>query len=358
MFLKGVEVKIENGVQERYFLCTDFAGSLTAFLPCCRAGEWMIYLGAQDLNANEDGRVTVTTRNGIVHSGYSSQTLNNDVALLNLGSAVSLSSKSPSLSLCLSLTRLCWPSSSFVSCADFIQTVNLASSNTGDLNGSGVTVSGWGKTSDCKCRCLPALVYFSSSFVRCRICGGQESYVCVTVEQPAAPSAPRWITLVWPSSPTASVPATTEASSCRPPSAAREPPVAAPATWVPPQSPTPTPFYGASSFFFSTTSFLSLPLSNVDGLIDDSFRWPRLFVVVAGWQRRSSGGGQRRLHPGGSRELRVQRRMRQRCSFGIRQSLLLQILDPVQLWSLESASWTDFGSLTQPRSMVEKIINK
>ena len=45
------------------------------------------------MSSSETGRVTVQSTSKIVHSSYNSQTLANDIALVRLPSAVSLSSK-------------------------------------------------------------------------------------------------------------------------------------------------------------------------------------------------------------------------------------------------------------------------
>ncbi|KAJ9580605.1 hypothetical protein L9F63_024220 [Diploptera punctata] len=86
--------------------------------------RFTVYLGAQALSATESGRVVVTSTTKVVHSGYSTSTLNNDIALVRLPSAVSLT--------------------------QFIQTVALPSSAmaSNTFAGQTITVSGWGRISD------------------------------------------------------------------------------------------------------------------------------------------------------------------------------------------------------------------
>ncbi|GLH16640.1 Blast:Serine proteases 1/2 [Gryllus bimaculatus] len=54
--------------------------------------SFTVYLGAQDISsASEEGRVVVTTRSKIVHSGYLVLLPPNDIALIDLGQDVPLS---------------------------------------------------------------------------------------------------------------------------------------------------------------------------------------------------------------------------------------------------------------------------
>ncbi|KAK7869888.1 hypothetical protein R5R35_006690 [Gryllus longicercus] len=89
----------------------------------CASGisRFTVYLGAQNLQVNEAGRLVISTTSKIVHSGYNGNTLNNDIAVINLNQDVSLSS--------------------------YIQPIRFAS---GSATYAGITarVSGWGRTSD------------------------------------------------------------------------------------------------------------------------------------------------------------------------------------------------------------------
>ncbi|KAK7790018.1 hypothetical protein R5R35_012979 [Gryllus longicercus] len=79
-----------------------------------------VYLGAQNLNNNENGRQIITTSQKIVHSGYNSNTLNNDIALVNLGQNVAFTT--------------------------YIQAIQLASGSA-TYAGNTARASGWGRTS-------------------------------------------------------------------------------------------------------------------------------------------------------------------------------------------------------------------
>jgi hypothetical protein len=52
-----------------------------------------VRLGANRIDTTESGSVVVTSRSSIVHSQYDSNTINNDIAVVRLPSAVSLTSK-------------------------------------------------------------------------------------------------------------------------------------------------------------------------------------------------------------------------------------------------------------------------
>ncbi|XP_067007159.1 brachyurin [Anabrus simplex] len=118
--------------------------------------RFTVYLGAQSLSASESGRVTVTTTSKIVHSGYSSSTLNNDIALVRLPSAVALS--------------------------NYIKLVNLPSysqaSNT--FAGQSVRVSGWGKVSDASTSVSNTLNYVDLSVVTNAVCRNSYGNIIVS----------------------------------------------------------------------------------------------------------------------------------------------------------------------------------
>ncbi|XP_049947933.1 brachyurin-like [Schistocerca serialis cubense] len=85
---------------------------------------WAVILGGIRRSGSESGRVTINTRSTTVHSGYNANTLNNDIAVIFLGTNVQLSS--------------------------YIALVNLPSrSQAGNsFEGQTATVSGWGLTAD------------------------------------------------------------------------------------------------------------------------------------------------------------------------------------------------------------------
>ncbi|GFG34450.1 hypothetical protein Cfor_05035 [Coptotermes formosanus] len=91
---------------------------------CAQGSQYQIVLGRRILNSN-DG-VSLLTSNKLVHSGYDSDNLRNDLALLRLPSAVTLTTN--------------------------IKPVNLPSSSQASDTFEGVTavVSGFGKTSEKK----------------------------------------------------------------------------------------------------------------------------------------------------------------------------------------------------------------
>ncbi|KAJ9580604.1 hypothetical protein L9F63_024219 [Diploptera punctata] len=95
---------------------------LTAAHCAQSVSRFTVYLGAQALSASESGRVIVTSTSKIVHASYNPSTIANDIALIRLPSAVSLTS--------------------------FIQTIALPgrSLSSNSFAGSTVTVSGWGRT--------------------------------------------------------------------------------------------------------------------------------------------------------------------------------------------------------------------
>ncbi|XP_046988529.1 brachyurin-like [Schistocerca americana] len=85
---------------------------------------WAVSLGGIRRSGSESGHVTINTRSTTVHSGYNANTLNNDIAVIFLGTNVQLSS--------------------------YIALVNLPSrSQAGNsFEGQSATVSGWGLTAD------------------------------------------------------------------------------------------------------------------------------------------------------------------------------------------------------------------
>ncbi|GJQ67470.1 hypothetical protein Trydic_g8308 [Trypoxylus dichotomus] len=86
------------------------------------ASQFTLYFGGVTLADQEDGRLSQYTSTAIVHEGYSSSSLNNDIALIQLSQPLTFN--------------------------DRIQPVTLP--QRGDVVGAGVpvTVSGWGRTSD------------------------------------------------------------------------------------------------------------------------------------------------------------------------------------------------------------------
>ncbi|XP_067003861.1 brachyurin [Anabrus simplex] len=82
-----------------------------------------ITLGATSISSTQSGAITQSTRNKIQHSSYNANTINNDISLLRLTSAVSSST--------------------------YISPVRLPRSSQAsqDFAGSAVRISGWGRTS-------------------------------------------------------------------------------------------------------------------------------------------------------------------------------------------------------------------
>jgi hypothetical protein len=63
-------------------VCNHFSGS-----------SYEVILGANRLDSNEAGSQTLVSRSSIVHSGYNSNTINNDIAVVELPSAVATTSE-------------------------------------------------------------------------------------------------------------------------------------------------------------------------------------------------------------------------------------------------------------------------
>lgn len=61
----------------------------------CRS-QFQILVGGHSLSASNDGSVTVLTSSKVVHSGYNTQTLQNDIAVLKFPNPVTLGGEQPS----------------------------------------------------------------------------------------------------------------------------------------------------------------------------------------------------------------------------------------------------------------------
>jgi hypothetical protein len=66
-----------------------------------------VRLGANRIDTTESGAVVVTSRSSIVHSQYNANTLNNDIAVIQLPSAVTLSSKYHSVLINVTVRFVC-----------------------------------------------------------------------------------------------------------------------------------------------------------------------------------------------------------------------------------------------------------
>ncbi|XP_063923939.1 brachyurin-like [Zophobas morio] len=114
------------------------------------------YLGVTSLS--DSSRVTAQASRAVVHPSYSSSTLANDIALLQLSSSVSSSS--------------------------YISTVSLGTSTLG--TGVAVTVSGWGRTSDSSSSISQTLNYVGLTTISNTVCAQtygsiiQSGIVCCT----------------------------------------------------------------------------------------------------------------------------------------------------------------------------------
>ncbi|KAI4465915.1 chymotrypsin-related [Holotrichia oblita] len=95
---------------------------LTAAHCALGASQFTLYFGGITLDNFESGREQRVTTTAIVHPGYSSATLNNDIALIRIDNPIQFN--------------------------DRIQPISMPAR--GDVTGAGVTVtvSGWGRTSD------------------------------------------------------------------------------------------------------------------------------------------------------------------------------------------------------------------
>nr|CAD7207072.1 unnamed protein product [Timema douglasi] len=124
-----------------------------------RVSTFTVTLGSTSRTSAESGSVTQTLRSAVIHSGYNSATVANDIALLRLTSAVASSSV-------IAPVRL--PSYS-------------QASNT--FVGSGARVSGFGRISSSNSNVSPNLLYADVSIIansECakRFSGIQSSNIC------------------------------------------------------------------------------------------------------------------------------------------------------------------------------------
>ncbi|KAJ3652788.1 hypothetical protein Zmor_018721 [Zophobas morio] len=106
------------------------------------------YLGVTSLS--DTSRVTAQASRAVVHPSYSSTTLANDIALLQLSTSVSSSS--------------------------YISTISLATSTLG--TGVSVTVSGWGRTSDSSSSISQTLNYVGLTTISNTACGTTIQSTC------------------------------------------------------------------------------------------------------------------------------------------------------------------------------------
>jgi secreted trypsin-like serine protease len=74
---------------------------------CFSGSIYELTLGANQVNNPESGSVVVTSRNSIVHESYNENTINNNIAVIRLTSAVSLSSKCYSTLINITVRFLC-----------------------------------------------------------------------------------------------------------------------------------------------------------------------------------------------------------------------------------------------------------
>ncbi|KDR11874.1 Chymotrypsin BI [Zootermopsis nevadensis] len=109
----------------------------------CAGSTYELRLGANRVDSIESGAVVVNSRNSIVHGSYNENTINNDIAVIRLTAAVSLST--------------------------YISPVRLRNLNS-DLAGESTRVSGWGKTSDSSNSISTTLNYVDLTVITNTVC--------------------------------------------------------------------------------------------------------------------------------------------------------------------------------------------
>uniref|UniRef100_A0A1V1FVE8 Putative serine protease 52 n=1 Tax=Reticulitermes speratus TaxID=60591 RepID=A0A1V1FVE8_9NEOP len=112
---------------------------------CAASGtSYEVRLGVTRLDASEPGSVIVTSRISIIHPAYNVANLENDIAVIQLPSAVVLN--------------------------EFINPVKLPPAFLWDVSGEHVLISGWGKTSDSASGISVALNYVNNTVITNAAC--------------------------------------------------------------------------------------------------------------------------------------------------------------------------------------------
>jgi hypothetical protein len=105
-----------------------------------------LVFGAQNRSNDEDGTVTMTSKNAVYHKGYKESTLKNDIAIITLPKPISETSIEK-VTYFLQLVL------KFVSKIEFIRMIRLPKriqANRFMKKGTTVNVAGWGRTTDGK----------------------------------------------------------------------------------------------------------------------------------------------------------------------------------------------------------------
>ncbi|KAJ8976739.1 hypothetical protein NQ317_004290 [Molorchus minor] len=119
-----------------------------------------VILGAHNIRETEATQVVITSSNIINHENYIASTLTNDVSLVRLPQAVTLSG--------------------------VIQTISLAPGTSGTFAGSVATLSGWGRTADSISTISPVLQEINLSVVTNAVCAAtygtiiRDSTICTS----------------------------------------------------------------------------------------------------------------------------------------------------------------------------------